>query len=155
MSNIAITIRTGRDFLEKRSELGKRFQAAVLPLDVLVVEDRESDLRLILSSLRIVLGATSTLRSAASRGAMQDAVKLQSPNLIFLDDLLQYDRAELTIPALKAAGYHGAVIIISGLVTRTRLVELNRLGVVDVIHKDDLNSSRLKEAVLKSLPDIL
>ena len=152
MNTVAITKRTGRDFLEKRSELGKRFQAVSAPLDVLVVEDRESDLRLILSSLRLVLGATCKLRSAASRGAMLDAVRQQAPSLIFLDDLLQSDRAEVTIPALKAAGYDGAVIIISGLVTRTRLVELNRLGVVDVIHKDDLNSSRLKEAVLKSLP---
>jgi DNA-binding NtrC family response regulator len=151
--SIAITKRTGRDFLEQRSALGKRFQSVTAPLDVLVVEDRESDLKLILSSLRLVLGVSSALRSATSRGAMLEAVKQKAPNLIFLDDLLLADRAEVTMPALKAAGYHGSVVIISGLVTRTRLVELSRLGAIDVIHKDDLNSSRLKEAVLKSCSD--
>ena len=142
---------TGRDYLEKRSEVAKRFQALAASLDILIVDDRERDQKLILSTLRLIMGATSTIRSASNRRAMLDAVKSKTPSLIFLDDLLHAERAETTIPALRNAGYLGPIVMISGLMTRIRRVELSRIGVADIVHKDDLNTSRLKEAVLLGL----
>ena len=37
------------------------------------------------------------------------------------------------------------------MLTRARYIELMKLGVADVVHKDDVNTARLSEAVLKVL----
>ncbi len=144
--------RSGSDYLEQRSALAKRLRASHVETDVLVVEDKKSDLDLIVSSLRLFMGPEAPLRTATNLRTAIAAVKERSPQIVFLDDLLQNDRAETTIPGLRTAGCTGPIIVISGLVTRTRLVELCRLGAKDVIHKDDLNSTRLKEALLKCAP---
>jgi DNA-binding NtrC family response regulator len=145
------TLKLGRDYLKERSRLSNKLNAMKIDIDVLVVEDIQSDLDLVLSNLRLATGGDTQIRQATDIKQMLDAVRYRIPTIVLLDDLLQSKRAESSIPALRAVGFAGSIVIISGLVTRTRLVELNRLGVRDVIHKDDINSSRLKESLLRCL----
>jgi DNA-binding response OmpR family regulator len=76
-------------------------------------------------------------------------VLARRPQLIFLDDILKpSDRATDTIPFLRRAEYSGPIIVISRLVTKKRRLELLAVGATDVIHKDELDSVRLGEALL-------
>jgi DNA-binding NarL/FixJ family response regulator len=72
------------------------------------------------------------------------------PEILLIDDNLdQRTKAETTFAKAQSLGYFGPIIIISGMLTRQRLIQLGRLGAVDIIHKDDLDSTRLREALLK------
>ena len=145
------TNKAGRDYLEQRSTLGKKFQAMNPPSDILVVEDSPADARQINSALRILFGLEVVSRTVASINALNIALKDRLPDLVFLDDQIDTSRAETTVPVLRNGGYTGPIVAISGFLTRTRVVELMRLGIVDIIHKDSLDSSRLREAVLKAM----
>ena len=151
MLQVSNSSKIGRDFLVRRSTLGKRFLGLATPSDILVVDDSADDATVLSLGLRILFGQSLTPRLAGSVGAMKAAVRQRLPDLIFLDDLIEQSRAELSIPVLRSLGYDGPIIVVSSLVTRMRLAELTRLGAVDVIHKDDLESSRLREAILKAL----
>ena len=41
--------------------------------------------------------------------------------------------------------------MLSGLLTRARQITLMKLGVTDIVHKDEINTARLCEVVLKAL----
>ena len=90
------------------------------------------------------------MRRASTLGAALDAVIAKQPELVFLDDLLKpSDTASHTIPFLRRAKYEGPIIVVSGQVTRARKAELIGLGATDVIHKDDVDSVRLAEALAR------
>jgi len=52
-----------------------------------------------------------------------------------------------TIPLMRGAGYTGPIIVISGQVTHSRRSGLLANGASDVIHKDDVDSVRVAEAI--------
>ena len=96
-----------------------------------------------------MFGYELELRRAATVASAVDQVLKKQPELIFLDDQLKpSDTASVTIPYLRRADYHGPIVVISGQVTRTRRKELISIGAAEVIHKDDVDSSRLAEALL-------
>jgi DNA-binding NarL/FixJ family response regulator len=69
---------------------------------------------------------------------------------VFLDDSLKpSDLANDTIPFLRRAEYKGPIVVISAQLTKKRRLELLSLGAQEVIHKDDLDSVRIGEALLK------
>jgi len=118
--------------------------------DVLVVDDEAPDADRLRATLRVMFGYDVEVRHAATLGTAVDCVLKSQPQLIFLDDILKpSDRATDTIPFLRRAGYEGPIIVISGQVTKKRHVELLAAGATDVIHKDDLDSVRLGEALLR------
>lgn len=116
--------------------------------DIVVVDDEVIDIDRMSATLRVMFGYEFTMRRAATANAAIDAVIAAKPDLIFLDDILKpSDDAAHTIPFLRRAGYDGPIVVISGQVTRTRRAVLFAAGATDVIHKDDVDSVRLTEAL--------
>lgn len=139
---------SGGDFLAKKNDL-MRVRAGLPALkDVLVVEDENLDADRMFATLRVMFGYTVEVRRAGTLASAVDAVIARKPEMIFLDDILKpSDDASQTIPFLRRAGYDGPIVVVSGQVTRTRRTFLLGAGATDVIHKDDVDSVRLTEAL--------
>lgn len=147
---VAVNARVGRDYLARRSWLIKNAQTAAAPADIVVVDDNSRDIDRLASALRLMFGRDISIRIAKTLAAMNLLLRDKQPDLLIVDDnLSQCQRAEATLAAAALQRFHGPIFIVTGMLTRQRLVELKKLGVVDVIHKDDLDSTRLREAVLK------
>ncbi|MDX2307078.1 MAG: response regulator [Hyphomicrobium sp.] len=141
--------RSGRDFLAKKSDVVRMRKSLPALTNVLVVDDEAGDADRLRATLRVMFGYEIDVRRAATLGLAVDAVLAQRPEIVFLDDILKpSDSATDTIPFLKRAGYDGPIIVISGAVTKKRRLALMDCGASDVIHKDDLDSVRLAEALI-------
>jgi DNA-binding response OmpR family regulator len=98
--------------------------------------------------LHLMFGYEVEVRRAATLGRALDEVIARRPEIIFLDYVLKpSDNAAQTLPFLRRAGYEGPVIVVSGQATRKRKSVLLEAGAADVIHKDDVDSVRLAEAL--------
>ena len=141
----------GGDFLVRRNDA--TLAKASLPklTNVLIVEDEGVDARRITAVLRIVLGRDVTLRLAPSLDRAIDEILQSLPDAVLLDDYLKpNDSALQTIPLVRRAGYHGPIIVVSGEVDRPRRIELRKAGAADIIHKDDVDSVNLSEALIRA-----
>jgi hypothetical protein len=142
--------RVGTEFLTRRSWLIKHSGNATLISDAVIVDDSSLDTDRLATALRMVLGRDTSIRSGKTIEDMVALMRNGHPDLLLIDDNLnQLQKAETTLSRARAVGYHGPVIILSGLLTRQRVIQLARLEPIDIIHKDDLDSSRLREAMLK------
>jgi DNA-binding NarL/FixJ family response regulator len=95
-----------------------------------------------------MFGYDLQVRRAATLAAALDFVMAAKPDIVFLDDILKpSDDASQTIPFLRRAGFDGPIIVVSGQVTRARKSVLTAAGATEVIHKDDVDSVRLTEAL--------
>ena len=145
-----MTTGSGGDFLAKKSDLSQLSKKLPKLSQVLIVEDETPDADRLRATLRVILGYDINVRRASTLGAALDAVIAKQPDLVFLDDVLKpSDTASHTIPFLRRAKYDGPIVVISGQVTRARKAELIGLGATDVIHKDDVDSVRLTEALAR------
>jgi DNA-binding NarL/FixJ family response regulator len=140
----------GGDFLAKKSDVTRLRQEIPTLKDVLIVEDETFDADRLTATLRVMFGYELEVRRAATLGTAVDSILKKVPDLVFLDDILKpSDNASHTIPFLRRAEFSGPIVVISGQVTRNRRVELLAAGATDVIHKDDVDSVRLAEALLR------
>lgn len=141
---------SGGDFLAKKSDL-VRARAGMPGLKAfLIVEDEDADADRLKATLRVMFGYDIEVRRAATLGAAIDSVIEKNPEFLFLDDVLKpSDEAHQTIPFLRRAGYTGPIVVVSGRVTRQRRAALMEAGANDVIHKDDVDSVRLAEALAR------
>lgn len=138
---------TGSEFLARKSDLAKSRQGMPNVTDLLLIDDNTFDADRLRATLHIMLGYGIRVRRAKTLGSALDYVIERQPELIFLDDVLPpSDTATTTIPFLRRCGYEGPIIVVSGVVDRTRRAELRVAGAADVIHKDDLDSVRVAEA---------
>ena len=118
----------------------------------MIIDDDARDADVLASSLRLLFGHQVTITQVRALRAIAKAIADTKPDVVFLDDRLAHGTsAEQSLQMLQAAGHRLPVVLISGLLTRGRLIELSRLGVADIIHKDDSNAVRLAEAVVKVL----
>jgi DNA-binding NarL/FixJ family response regulator len=141
---------SGGDFLTKKSDITKLRQELPALTDVLIVEDETIDADRLKATLRVMFGYDLEVRRAATLGNAVDSVVARKPDLVFLDDVLKpSDNATSTIPYLRGAKYEGPIVVVSGQVTRRRRDDLLAAGATDVIHKDDVDSVRLGEALLR------
>ena len=141
---------SGGDFLTKKSDVTKLRQELPALTDVLIVEDETIDADRLKATLRVMFGYDLEVRRAATLGNAVDSVVARKPDLVFLDDVLKpSDNASSTIPYLRGAKYEGPIVVVSGQVTRKRREYLLAAGATDVIHKDDVDSVRLGEAILR------
>lgn len=139
---------SGGDFLAKKSGLMRSRQTLPALGDVLIVEDENLDADRMFATLRVMFGYTIEVRRASTLAAAMDAVMARKPEIVFLDDILKpSDDASQTIPFLRRAGYEGPIVVVSGQASRTRRTALLALGANEVIHKDDVDSVRLTEAL--------
>lgn len=143
------SMESGGDFLERKSSATKQRMSLPSLRDVLVVDDSDVDANRLIATLRVIFGYDLQVRRAATLATTLDCVIERQPELIFLDDVLKpSDSATETIPFLRHAKYEGPIIVISGEVTRSRRVVLRASGATEVIHKDDVDSVRLTEAMI-------
>jgi DNA-binding NarL/FixJ family response regulator len=145
-----MTIGSGGDHLAKKSDSVHLSKQLPKVSNILIVEDENFDADRLRATLRVILGYDIVVRRASTLTAALDAVIADMPELVFLDDLLKpSDTASHTIPFLRRANYHGPIVVVSGQATRSRKAELIGLGATDVIHKDDVDSVRLAEALAR------
>lgn len=151
----ADSTRSGGEHLEKRSELLRTEMGLHQLSDILVVEDEKRDADRIQATLRLMVGyGELDVRTASTISTAVDAVLERQPQLVLLDDALKpSDTATDTIPFLQRAGYAGPIVVISGQVTRRRRTELMQAGATDVIHKDDVESVKIRECLAKIFPE--
>lgn len=143
---------SGGDHLAKKSDLLKIRNNLPKIKDVAIVEDEAMDADRLKATLRVMFGYDVELRRAATLGSAIDLVMARKPELLFLDDVLKpSDDASQSIPFLRRAGYDGPIVVVSGRVTRQRRTALLEAGATDVIHKDDVDSVRLAEALQRVL----
>lgn len=141
---------SGGDFLERKSSVTKVRQSLPRLRDVLIVDDETFDANRLKATLRVLFGYDLQVRRAATLASALDCVLERKPQLIFLDDILKpSDTASDSIPYLRRANYDGPIVVISGQVTRARQSALLGIGATDVIHKDDVDSVRLSEALVR------
>ena len=141
---------SGGDFLERKSHVTKLRQSLPELRDVLIVDDDPSDANRLKATLRVLFGYQLEVRLAATLASAVDSVLKKQPDLVFLDDILKpSDNASDTIPFLRHAKYAGPIVVVSGQVTRARQSSLVASGATDVIHKDDVDSVRLAEAMVR------
>lgn len=140
--------KSGGDFLAKRSGVTKSRAGLPVLKDILIVEDETFDADRLKATLHLMLGYDVEIRRAATLGRALDEVIARRPEIIFLDDVLKpSDNAAQTLPFLRRAGYDGPVVVVSGQATRRRKTVLMEAGATDVIHKDEVDSVRVAEAL--------
>jgi DNA-binding NtrC family response regulator len=145
-------LRSGRDHLEHRSAVKRRL-AGMQPITrIAVIDDEVFDADVLASVLRLVFDPGIVVRHIRYARDIRKAIIDDRPQLVFLDDRMEAGtRAEKSIELIRRAGCTVRPIIISGMLTRARHIELMRLGVGDVIHKDDIDVARVTVAILKVL----
>lgn len=144
---------SGGKFLARKSGATKARQQTPPISKVLIVEDDLKDLERLVATLNLMFGYKLDIKTAATLSTALDAAISNSPDLIFLDDVLKpSDNADDTIPYLRHAGYDGPIIVISSRATRKRKAQLARAGAIDVIHKDEVDSVRVSEALIRVFP---
>ena len=123
--------------------------------DILIVEDSDIDGDRLRATLHLILGRDVAIRRATTLASALDRVLEQVPEIVFLDDYLKpTDSAVDSIPFLRRAGYEGHIVVISGEVTRARETELKGLGASTVLHKDDVDSAKVAEALRTLFPQV-
>lgn len=141
----------GGNFLARKNEAIRNRKGLPDLSDILIVEDENFDADRLKATLHIMFGYGIEVRRAKTLGSALDAVIAKQPDIVFLDDYLKpNDNATQTIPFLRRCNYAGPIVVVSGQVDRQRRALLTRAGAVDVIHKDDLDSVRIAEALAKA-----
>jgi CheY-like chemotaxis protein len=144
----------GGGHLAKRADLASTRAKYARPQSILVIEDESMDADRLTATLHVLFGYHVDIQSAATLSAALEKIATQSPSVIFLDDILKpTGDASHTIPELRRVGYRGPIIVVSGEVTRTRRTRLLAEGASDVIHKDDVDSVRVAEALASASAD--
>ncbi|MDX2158638.1 MAG: response regulator [Hyphomicrobiaceae bacterium] len=141
---------TGGNFLARKADLTKSRMGGPTLSDILIVEDENFDADRLRATLHIMFGYDIQVRRARTLGSALDAVIERAPEVVFLDDYLKpNDNATQTIPFLRKCGYQGPIVVVSGAVDRQRRTTLLKAGAADVIHKDELDSVRVSEALAR------
>lgn len=141
---------TGGNFLARKSDVTKLRKDLPELNDFLIVEDENFDADRLRATLHIMFGYGIEVRRAKTLGSALDQVIEKKPEMVFLDDYLKpNDNATQTIPFLRRCGYTGPIVVVSGAVDRHRKSTLSKAGAIDVIHKDDLDSVRIAEALAR------
>jgi DNA-binding NarL/FixJ family response regulator len=138
----------GSEFLARKSDLMRLRQHLPRLTDVLIVDDNTFDADSLKATLNMMFSYKIETRRAKTLGSALDCVIEKKPDIIFLDDILPpNDNAAQTMPFLRRCGYEGPIVVVSGEMNRRRSHTLIAAGASDVVHKDDLESARVTEAL--------
>lgn len=140
----------GADYLVAKSELAKLSKDMPKFKDIVVFEDQRLDSDRMLALLRTMYGYDTTeVRRARTLSSGIDLLIAKQPDLVLLDDYMgPVDRAHDALPQIRRTGYEGPIVVVSGLLNRARKNELLKLGVVEAINKDDLDSGSIGQILL-------
>ena len=125
-----------------------------LARDIMIVSSVPSDASVLVSMLRASFGHAFTARQVRALAEAIASVAKRPPNLILLREDPAVDmRAVEHIGQLTKAGFAGPIVVICEHLTAGDAVRLRQAGVLDVIERDDLNSVRLSQALLRAVGD--
>ena len=124
---------TGADYLVDKSDLAKIAKTMPKFRDIVVFEDERLDSDRMLATLRTMLGYDNIdVRRAKTLTSGIDLLIAKRPDLVLLDDYMgPVDRAHDALPLIRRAGFEGPMVVVSGQLTRSRRIELLKLGVAD------------------------
>jgi PleD family two-component response regulator len=123
-----------------------------LAQDILIVESRQGDGAVLSSLLRVLLGRHVETRLALVGNSLLLALTESSPNLVIWRDTLEgMAPSEEGVRQLRACGYHGPVVVVIDALSASASFGLRQAGVLDVIVKDDLDSVRLSQSLLRAV----
>jgi DNA-binding NarL/FixJ family response regulator len=143
---------TGRNYLERRSRLAKRLSESKGFQRIQVVDDNQFEGDVLASLLRKVLGRAIEIDTARSLTSLPRLWAAAMPDLVFLDDRLGHiASANASIPLIRKYGYRGPIVVVAGLLTRPRRLELARIGASATLHKDEYDTTSVLELLLKLL----
>lgn len=119
-----------------------------------VIEDDTADLKRVLGLLEhafdgtgVAVGFTSVAEAIDARPV--GGVGICRAQIIILDDHLGAERAEQSIARLRDAGFNGAVVILTGAFVKRRAIELLRQGAVQLLEKDQIDSTTFARILLQ------
>jgi CheY-like chemotaxis protein len=142
----------GGDHLARKSQLSRTRSLASAFQEILVVDDEQFDGEHLTATLHVLLGYEATVRRVSSLGDALNSIQERQPHIVFLDDILKPSvTATRSMSVLRGAGYSGPIVVVSGQVGHARRSSLLAEGASDVIHKDDIDSVRVAEAIAAAL----
>ena len=118
-------------------------------MNFLIIDDSASDAGHLRACIRIVAGYQVNVREATTTVAALDAVKSETPQLVFTDHLSPSDTAFATILKLRGIGYNGPVVVVTGHRDPATHRQLLAAGAVAVVDKDDLDAALLAQTLAK------
>jgi CheY-like chemotaxis protein len=143
-----------RSVLVRKSELAKRMRLLPPLRTIMVIDDNEQDARHASVVLQMLLGPDLNITSHRYLAKAVSELQRRMPDLVILDDHLPpMDRAETSLLALQRFGFKGPFIIMTGMLDRARKLDLEKLKPLGLIHKDDLDSFSLSEALTRLVKD--
>jgi DNA-binding NarL/FixJ family response regulator len=115
----------------------------------LIIDDSASDAGHLRACIRIVAGYQVDVRETSTAAAALEAVKVETPELVFTDHLSPTDTAFATILKLRGIGYKGPVVVVTGHRDPATRQQLLAAGAVAVVDKDDLDAALLAQTLAK------
>jgi DNA-binding NarL/FixJ family response regulator len=115
----------------------------------LIIDDSASDAGHLRACIRIVAGYDVNVRESSTSEEALEAVKAQTPELVFTDHLSPTDTAFATILKLRGIGYKGPVVVVTGHRDPATRQQLLAAGAVAVVDKDDLDAALLAKTLAK------
>ena len=144
----------GLELAAKKSRLTRDVQRLGNVRRIIIVDDNVRDGQHISAILNLLLGRAIHLTVFKSIANALVELRDHQPDLLFLDDLLPpLDRAESSVRSLRRNGLVAPIIVMSGMLTIERRKELAALGILGVIHKDDIDSVSIAEILVRLLPE--
>ena len=142
----------GAPHLARRGAMIAQVRTLVAGSRILIADDNDADVKYLTTTLRIIAGSDVEILAAPSLRKTVEIVQANATTLIFIDDRISgIEKFENSMPQLRAAGYTGPVVVISGFLSPERRRTVFTLGAVDAIHKDDLEGLRIAEAIVRAL----
>lgn len=144
---------SGNDLASNKSILMQRLAKLPALGRIVVIDDNEMDAQHLIATLYLLLGRDVSIINFRSVAVALDRTRRDKPDLIFLDDHIPpLDRAESSIRSLHRFGVDAPIIVMSGQLTRTRRIELKRLGPLGILDKDEINTFAVGEVLLRLVP---
>jgi len=125
--------------------------AASHPLNILVVEDNETDFVLFCEYLKLSKLPTSNIYRAERLGESLQLLHEHQPDLIFLDLSLPDSDGINSFERLNAEARHIPIIVLSGLLDKQVALHSITLGAQDYLMKDELDEKVLTKSIQYSI----
>jgi DNA-binding NarL/FixJ family response regulator len=138
----------GPKHLARKNELAASQAKFQTLRDVLLIDTGHLDAERLTATLHVILGYKSQIRTAWSLADAVVYLETEPPTVVFVDDVPEPGTdAEQAIPLLRKAGFAGAIIVVGEKVAPARRAKLLQIGASEVIHRDDLDSVSVAEAL--------
>lgn len=116
--------------------------------NALVIEENAAAANRLAATLHVLLGYELDVRLAKTLDDSFSLLSAKAPDIVIVGDRpkLAIDALQI-IPGLRKSGYAGPIIVVGDQLTRARHEKLRAAGASDSMHRDDVDSVRLAEAL--------